>query len=394
LSFGRNRTFAAAWLTPLLVVLAALALPAGAAAAGTGNIAGTVTGEGSGALTDVEVCAEEVTEENFECAKTEGTGEYEVTGLEEGQYKVIFIPGESTNFLTQWYEDKLTWETATPVSVVGGTTKSGVNATLEKGAKINGRVTVAASGQAAPEVVVCAFSTANPEDGRCTETGISGNYTIVGLRGGQYRVSFHPEGHGQGLAAQEYSLGLVTVAAKGEANGINQALQAGGQITGVVRLAATGAPLAGVRVCLTEAGVLESLGCLTTPASGAYRFFGLWSGNFKIAFSAGPSEFPDKAPVVDAYPTQWWNGASTFETATPIAITPPAIVGNVNAALGPPAAVPVTPAPVVPVAPKKKVVKKPLKCHKGFTKRKVHGKARCVRRANPAKHKPHPKKSA
>src|SRR6185503_3057218 len=141
---------------------------------------------------------------------------------------------------------------------------------------------------------------------RCAETKGAGSYSIDGLAGGQYEVEFFPEETGQDLTAAPYGLGLVTVPAKGEAHGINQALQPGGQIRGTVRVAATGAPLAGVRVCLTEAEFLEPLGCLTTPASGGYRFTGLWRGSFKVVFSAGANEFPDGHTIIDAYPTQWW----------------------------------------------------------------------------------------
>jgi hypothetical protein len=393
LSFRRNRTFVVAWLTPLLVALAALLLPAGAAAASVGNIAGTVTGEGHGALSGVEVCAIAVDEEGFECGTSGAGGAYEISGLAEGEYVVEFWPA-GQNYVWEFYENTRKWAAATPVTVTAGVTKSGVDAELEKGATISGVVTAAATGHAAPEVVVCAFSTGEFSYG-CAETSAVGSYTISGLTGGEYEVEFRPEGNGQGLLAQLYSLGLVTVSPHGEAKGVNQALQAGGQILGVVRLAATGAPLAGVRVCLSEAEFLEPLICLTTPASGGYGFIGLWSDRYKVVFSAGANEFPDPTPIVDSFPTQWWKGASSFVTASPIAITPPTVLNGIDAALGPPAAAPITPKPLTPTAPVtpvKKIVKKPLKCRKGFAKRKVRGKQKCVRLHKAAKHKRHHKK--
>jgi hypothetical protein len=79
----------------------------------------------------------------------------------------------------------------------------------------------------------------------------------------------------------------------------------------------------------------------------------------------------------------WWSGQSSFEAATPIEITPPLIVSNVDASLvGPPTAAAPVPADPAPVA------KKPLlKCKRGFVKRKVRGKQRCVKRHS-AKPKP------
>jgi hypothetical protein len=396
LSLRRNRTFVVTWLIPLLIAVAALAWPAAGEAAGTGSISGTVTAEGGGVLAGVEVCAESFDETVFRCAETSGAGNYTVTGLEEGEYLVSFVPPETVNYLWQWYQGVRNWEAATLVPVEEGLNKSGVNAVLEKGATISGVVTAAATGLPAREVYVCAVAIDESSFG-CAETNAAGSYTIVALTGGQFEIYFYPEGSGQDLVYQTYSLGLVTVAPHGEAKGVNQALQRGGQIQGVVRLAATGAPLAGVRVCVTRADSVEQFSCLTSPASGAYRFYGLPNGSYKVAFSATADEIADEKAIVDAYPTQWWQGAGSFAAATPIAITPPAIISGIDGALGPPPVAPVTPPPVVPTAPvgKKVVTKpKPLKCHKGFAKRKVHGKPRCVRRHRPVKHKAPHKKSA
>jgi carboxypeptidase family protein len=392
LIFRRNRTFVVAWLTPLLVALAALALPASGMAAGTGNITGTVFKEGGGTLPGVKVCpwALEGPEEELPCATSGVAGFYELAALPENEYLIEFRP-TGLNYVWEFYDNTREFETATGVKVTGGETKSDIDAELEKGATISGVVTSAATGQPAPKVEVCAFAIDVSSYG-CTETNAVGSYTIIGLAGGQYELEFYPEGNGQGLLWQTYSLGLVTLAPHEEAKNVNQALQSGGQILGVVRLAATGSPLAGVRICVTEASSVEVSTCLTSPASGGYRFYGLPPGSYKVAFSPAPGEVRDKSPIADAYPTQWWQGAGSFATATPIAITPSAIVNGVDGALGPP---PVVTAPVVPPAPVKKKVPrkpKPLKCRHGFIKRKVHGKAKCVRRHKAAKHKRHHKK--
>ncbi|MBS1846246.1 MAG: carboxypeptidase regulatory-like domain-containing protein, partial [Actinobacteria bacterium] len=173
------------------------------------------------------------------------------------------------------------------------------------------------------------------------------------------------------------------------------ALQRGGQIEGTVRLAATGAPLKGVEVCITEAGEAWPLGCLKTPASGGYRFTGLWNASFKIVFSPEASELEEgeffEIPV-DSYPTQWWNGQPTFALATPIGVVPGATVGGIDGSLGPGPVVVTPPAPVTPAPPAKTVVApkpkpKPLKCKRGFVKKKLKGKpVRCVKRHKPARH--------
>jgi hypothetical protein len=152
-----------------------------------------------------------------------------------------------------------------------------------------------------------------------------------------------------------------------------------------------------VRVCLTSANSVERDACLTSPVSGAYRFYGLPADSYKIAFSATAAEIPDEGAKADAYPTQWWQGATSFATATPISITPPAIVSGIDAALGPPPVAPVVPPAVVPPPGAKKVKPKPkppLRCRKHFAKRKVHGKVKCVRIHKIVRHKHHHQKSA
>jgi hypothetical protein len=244
-----------------------------------------------------------------------------------------------------------------------------------------------------PEVEVCA----NSSDGtieECGESNALGKYEIERLAAGTYSVYFYPYASTQDLVPQPYSGGSVTVTAGGQTTGINAALVTAGAIGGTVRLAATGAPLVGVRVCLTEASELFTLGCLKTPTSGGYRFTGLWSGSFKVVFSPEDSElvtpgfeefesgFKPEAP--DAYPTQWWNSKPTFGSADAIAVTPPGVVTGIDGSLGPPAAV-TPPPPAVPIAAKV-AKKKVLKCHRGFVKRKVKGKPRCVKPHKPSKH--------
>lgn len=396
----RNRIFLAAPLALLLITGLALALPAVGAAAETGGIKGTVTGEGAGGLESVEVCAYPVSGGGeFECTITLAGGAYEIAGIAAGQYKVEFLPFGTANFVWQYYDGTQSWEAATSVTVTAGAVTPAIDATLAKGAKISGRVTVAATGLPQKGAEVCAEQVAG-SGFECAETNAAGEYTIERLAAGQWDVYFSPVG--SGLLPQAYlnkelteAPTPVTVTTGGTLTGINAAFKPGGAIGGTVRLAATNAPLAGVRVCLTEAGLLKSLGCLTTPASGGYRFTNVWASSFKVVFSAEAGDFPDPNTIVDAYPTQWWNGQSSFAAATPIVITPQATVLGIDAHLGPPAATSTpTPMPSAPSAtstpaPKKR---KALRCRRGFAKRKVHGRARCVKLHKAVRHRKHDKK--
>jgi Carboxypeptidase regulatory-like domain len=390
-------------LLPLALGVLLLAQPASAAAAEpeSGSIAGTVTDEAMAPLVEVEVCAEAVDKSHFKCIPTRTDGTYEITGLSPGEYKVGFWT--TRNFVTQFHEHALTWSTATPVPVVAGQTTGGINATLEVGATISGIVTAQATGLPVGEVEACATL---GELERCVESDAAGHYLIDGLVPGSWSIYFYAQKAKVDVVSGAYSGGSVTVTAeeakKGEgATGVNVALIPGGQIAGTVRLAGSGVPVGGVLVCVTMAAESVPLGCLRTPSSGAYRFTRVWPGSFKVAFSPEPKELFGPEGLVeaetmeateglgpDSYPTQWWSGQSGFEAATPIAIAPPQIVSGIDASLVAPAATAAAPAPANP-AP---VVQKPLlKCKRGFVKRKVHGKQRCVKR-HKAKPKPRHKR--
>jgi hypothetical protein len=371
-------------LFPLLLGALLLALPANAMAeetTTTGSIAGTVTAEGGETLGDVEVCAEAVDKSHFKCATTATDGTYAIAGLTPGEYNVGFWT--TRNYVVQFWRDKPTWGTATTVQVAAAELPtSEIDAVLEVGATISGTITAAATGAPVERVEACA-KLAEPDaepklelEG-CAKTDAAGEYTIDGLVPGEWTIFFYAQQAEADVVSAPYSAQpTLQVGPQQNLLGVSQALIPGGQIAGTVRLAGTGAPVGGVQVCVTMASSPTPLGCVHTPSSGAYRFMRVWPGSYKVVFSPEPSgtEGPNSLP------TQWWGGQSTFASAAAIAITPPAIVNNIDASL---VALP-TPAPMTPITP---VVKKPLKCKRGFVKRKVHGKQRCVKR-HKAKPKP------
>jgi hypothetical protein len=373
-------------------------LPAAGEAAGPGSISGTVTGKGAGPLVGIEVCAFPIgSGEGSECVESGPGGSYLISGLPVGEYEVAFF-GSRLNYVLQFYDGAATFEAATPVPVGEGLT-SGIDAELEKGAKIRGIVTAAATGAPVANVVVCAESTDGVGYGCSQETGATGAYVVQGLAPGSYEVEFWAGLTEENLLTTYYS-GLVSVPAGGEVVGINGALPTGGQVEGTVRTAATGAPLAGVQVCVTGAQAAWVGACVTTPRSGGYRFFAMPTGSYKVVFSPEPSEIEEAEYweiAADAFPTQWWNSQPTFATATPIGVVAGSTVAGIDGSLGPgPVVAPQPSAPQSPAPPAAAPVKpmpKPLKCKRDFAKKTVKGKARCVRRHKPKRHhrKHHPK---
>ena len=158
-----------------------------------GEISGTVTGAGAGALEGVEVFVTNVAgnEEFFESVHTNKNGEYTVMGLPVGSYRVEFFdPG--INFVPQFYKNAVSYSTATPVAIgAEGEMQSSVSAELQVGGEISGTVIDAATDKPLAHVLVYASNALGEEFfGGYAETDANGEYTLTGLGTGSYNVEF------------------------------------------------------------------------------------------------------------------------------------------------------------------------------------------------------------
>jgi hypothetical protein len=182
----------------------------------TGEISGRVTAGGA-PLAGIDVCASGA---NFECEATNANGEYTLDDLKIGSYTVEFraiIPRSCkgltcapANYVTQYWNDKPTSEAANQVTVEAGKTTTGIDAEMQVGGQIAGRVTSASIyAQPLAGVDVCATSAATDAEGlregegRCAFTNSSGEYTIPTLATRSYEVTF------TGVACTESSSGKL-----------------------------------------------------------------------------------------------------------------------------------------------------------------------------------------
>jgi Carboxypeptidase regulatory-like domain len=160
--------------------------------------AGTIEGEASDAgssepIAGVHVCAYGPTEG---CALTGAGGEYSLSGLGAGSYKVEFNAVEAgLDYITQYYDGQSSYEKADPVSVGGGSTAAGIDAALEAGGLIAGTVTDASSEEPIEGVEVCAF-VIGTDNIHCAATDAAGEYTVIGLpTDDAYKVEFAVAGY-------------------------------------------------------------------------------------------------------------------------------------------------------------------------------------------------------
>lgn len=213
-------------LCTVAAVLGALFAMSGTAAAATGKIEGKVIdGVSDLAIEGVEVCAFDATTEFEECGTTGSDGKYALGGLPNGGYIVEFLASQ-LGYVTQYYNGAASFEAADEVVIAGGGTVAGVNAELEKGGAIAGRVVDAATNSGV-EAQVCAF--ASGVFGGCASTNSLGEYTIQGVASGSYVVEFwaEPLGYQTRYYNEQSSSGsaaLVPVVAPNTTPGINAKL--------------------------------------------------------------------------------------------------------------------------------------------------------------------------
>jgi hypothetical protein len=363
---------------------AALALPSTALAA---SISGTVSsGEpGNPPIQGIEVCANPQPEAfAMTCAQTGANGAYVLPGLGNGSYYVRFSnQANNLNFVSEFYDDKK--EYPGDLVVIGAVQDQlGIDAELEVGSVIQGVATDADTLGPAPGVGVCASTSTPVYYFDCDVTKADGSYEINGLAAGEYSVHFAGENavnylsqyyeDEEGVSGQSQ----IALAAKETVTGIDAKLHPGAQILGRVTEAGSELPLGEIEVCLwdtvhaPEPEFREP--CTQTDASGNYAFRSLRPSTYKALFSY---DYPSISS--DLFFQQWWNGVPTAAQATAITIAPPQTRTGVDAHLvhypvDPPHRLSPVTVDLIPLRPKP-----PIKCHKGFHKRFVKGKRRCVK---------------
>ncbi|HEX6601226.1 MAG TPA: carboxypeptidase-like regulatory domain-containing protein, partial [Solirubrobacterales bacterium] len=333
----------------------------------------------------VEVCAWSQTEEEDEdpyCSETDALGQYFMDEIDADFYGVEFW-GKPLGYVTQFYDGKLRWWEADEVGIAAEPVK-GIDAELVTGGTIEGTVSRAPGGDPVEEATVCAWELELELFGGCTFSDGEGDYALRGLAEGEYLVEFwpgeDPDLLGQYYDGKSYSFEADPVpAGPGETKtGIDAELQVGGTIKGTVRVASTGAPVQWVEVCAWEAFSEGFGGCDYSNADGTYSLERLFPGNYKIEFWTGETE--------TNLLNQYWDHKSLWSEANPLLINGGEIRTGINADLLTPGLPPVKPPAAVITPPPPPVVKpvtspvKPKKCRKGFKKKRVKGKFRCVKK--------------
>jgi hypothetical protein len=318
------------------------------------TISGTVTAAAASApIRGICVLAvRNVAGAEFETGATQVTGsqgQYSVLDLAPGKYSVQFTGGcgNSGSFAPQSYNAQSNGAAAAPVAVTAGQHVTGINAAMQPGGTISGKLAyrghalrgacVAAISQeysgglgTGPEGVLTSLE---PLTSGLTVTSANGTYRIGNLAPGNDAVAFAGGcGNGTMGVAQQWFAPQgggkptwITVPGGRVTSGIGAGLKTGGVVAGVVRDSA-GKPLAGI--CATAFSVpgAEPVSPFThaidrSNRAGVYRIPGLATGKYAIRFDSCRSR---------AYAPSWYPSAGSEASAHAVAVRDGHVTRNVD----------------------------------------------------------------
>lgn len=179
-----------------------------------GKITGVVTDAATQApLEAIQACTATIgvpEEPNVgRCGDTNANGEYTLSPLAAGEYLIEFHtdPFEGfPDYATQYYDGQMSARHAMKVAVATGVTTSGIDAAMQLGGIVTGRVTAAATQDPIEGLRVCGWSISEESAERCSETNANGEYTLTHLPAGATAVEFgEPYSSNLGYVSEFYS---------------------------------------------------------------------------------------------------------------------------------------------------------------------------------------------
>lgn len=291
-----------------------------------GKISGTVTMTGSPFVMSTFVYAFDATTREtydyYDITYMTSPATYTIKRLPTGTYKLrtsnLFM-----GYIDVYYNDKSSWTSADVISVTEGSTTSGKNFTLSLGGTIEGTVSNSTKGPIEDITLIAYYVTDKFEWFNFGYTDDNGDYSITGLRSGDWRVFCW----GDTTYAYEWydnkanfnDANDITVTAPGTVSNKDFTLAVGGSISGYV-YGDGGSPLCGCTVAAYETSFVWGGIAVKedeTGGDGSYRITGLRTGGYWVGASTECSE-------------QWWDHASSILEATVVSVTMPNDHSGIN----------------------------------------------------------------
>ncbi|MCX6583459.1 MAG: carboxypeptidase regulatory-like domain-containing protein [Candidatus Aminicenantes bacterium] len=276
-------------------------------------ISGRVTDVSGSGIPNVQASAQEVADNSWYAGTSDADGYYEIVGLRPGNYKVDFYTQNAGNYIEEWYNDKVSFENADTILLSAKQTIGNIDAQLNTGSIISGRVTDI-SGSGIPNVRASAQDVVD-RWGNSGTSDANGYYAITGLKPGSYKVEFHTQNAGNYLEewyndkASFENADTILLSANQTIDNIDAQLAEGGIVSGRV-MDESGNGIKDIEVDifnLSHSNVAASV----TDSEGNYSVGGIPGGNYKIFFSGYHQN----------YVPEYYNDKTTFDTADQVTVT-------------------------------------------------------------------------
>lgn len=327
--------------TPVSVTAGANITGINAQLAKGGSISGSVTDTSDNPI--YRVCADAYDSAgNFvDFSSTDEGGDYKVDGLATGDYRIKFRNCGGNNVAPEFYDDEQSLAEAMPVSVTASSDTVGVDAQMTTGGTISGTVTNSSIG---PLERICVE--AYDADGTkvaSPRTDSNGNYSVIGLATGDYRLEFRDCSTTRNLLDEFYNdeetleeATPVSTTAGSDTENIDVELATGGSISGNIDV--SGGPSG--NVCLAFVKAYDSDGNLAgsqeffDPRNG-YTIDELKTGDYRLSFSYGCVWIsPNFIVTPGGAVFEFYFNKETLAEATPVSVTTGSDTPGINALLG------------------------------------------------------------
>jgi hypothetical protein len=313
-----------------------------------GKISGTVTNSEEDELEGIYVSAYTYNAEyggwyDVSGIYTDSNGEYTITDLNPGEYKVQFRDDAQSNYVMQFYDGESTLETADIIEVAAEETTEGIDATLVIGGTISGTVQNS-SQENLDGISVIVYTNYGSGWVMVSQANTSdGAYTIGGLGAGDYKIKFYDQ---SGTYMTQYYDGESTLSAA------DTVAVTAGQTTEDIdaTLASGGGSISGT---ITGVGkdMQRAVVVMAYLYDGTDNDWMLYDG-ISQAFNSNGENFVDEIPYTisnltpgnykirfmeyyEQYTTQFYNNSATVVSATLVKVENGETTSDIDAHLSP-----------------------------------------------------------
>jgi Carboxypeptidase regulatory-like domain len=290
-----------------------------------GEVSGTIDGSDHRPIKDGCAVLTNSAGAEFGQAVTNAKGQYTITGLDQGRYRLVGLGacGTTGDYAPRWYPHAASIKKAQVVDVRRGHRTSNVSVTLQKLGTVTGFVRFGGrTGRPLHGICVNVFSPTNPEAGGFAVSRKNGSYVVDGLATGRYDVQAAAGCGNNGNYAPAQYPHAVQVADGRTTSGISLSMRAGGTLTGTITDAATAKPLSGI--CVSDA----SGDFAVSGKNGSYKIDQLPAERTNVEFNGGCGNAGSYAP-------QYYDDQVAQEAARRVTVTAGHVTRRINAAMRP-----------------------------------------------------------